>query len=233
MRLKELLLCKPKKRKELKDAIQQSGSNPDKCNILLKQKMQKHKEAWWSNALAVDELERAEMERKTQKEKYADEIATLQKNKAPVKKSIYKLDPILVEGVLKVGSRLNKSELTEEAKHLVILSKDLHITNLILHHIYQELGHSGRNHMLARLRQKYWIPKSNSAIRKVISQCSKCKCLHAKPVIQKMPDLPDDRVIADKLPFTNVGIDFFRPLEIKRGRSLVKRYGVIFTCLTV
>ncbi len=48
-----------------------------------------------------------------------------------------------------------------------------------------------------------------------------------------MADLPEVRVIADKPPFTNVGVDFFGPLEIKRGRSLVKRYGVIFTCLAV
>lgn len=56
MRLKEVLLCKQKKRTELKDAIHQSESNPGKHNILLNQKMQKDKEAWWSNVLTVDEL---------------------------------------------------------------------------------------------------------------------------------------------------------------------------------
>ncbi len=195
----------------------------------LTKRCKKDKEAWWSNALTVDELEQAEIEliRFTQREKFADEIATLQKNKAPVKRSssIYKLDPMLQDGVLRVGGRLNKSALPEETKRPVILSKDLRIATLILQHIHEELGHSGRNHMLARLRQKYWIPKSNSAIRKVTAQCSK--------IIQKMSYLPEDRVIADKPPFTNVGVDFFGPLENKRGRSLVKRYGVIFTCLAV
>ena len=32
-------------------------------------------------------------------------------------------------------------------------------------------------------------------------------------------------------PFTNVGMDYFGPLMVKRGRAEVKRYGVIFTCL--
>lgn len=47
-----------------------------------------------------------------------------------------------------------------------------------------------------------------------------------------MVDLPEERVMPDKAPFTYLGVDYFGPLEGKRGRSLVKRYGVLFTCLT-
>lgn len=47
-----------------------------------------------------------------------------------------------------------------------------------------------------------------------------------------MSDLPVDRITADLPPFTCVGVDYFGPLEVKRGRSTVKRYGVLFTCLT-
>lgn len=48
-----------------------------------------------------------------------------------------------------------------------------------------------------------------------------------------MADLPQERLLPDKPPFTNVGVDYFGPVEIKRGRSIVKRYGVLFTCLTI
>lgn len=47
-----------------------------------------------------------------------------------------------------------------------------------------------------------------------------------------MADLPADRITADLPPFTDVGMDYFGPVEVKWGRSTVKRYGVIFACLT-
>ena len=34
-------------------------------------------------------------------------------------------------------------------------------------------------------------------------------------------------------PFTYVGIDCFGPIEVKQGRSYVKKYGCLLTCLTV
>lgn len=49
---------------------------------------------------------------------------------------------------------------------------------------------------------------------------------------QLMADLPIDRVTPQQAPFTCVGVDYFGPLQVKRGRSQVKRYGCLFTCLT-
>ncbi|XP_071787378.1 uncharacterized protein, partial [Asterias amurensis] len=46
-----------------------------------------------------------------------------------------------------------------------------------------------------------------------------------------MADLPSDRLRPDESPFTRIGMDYFGPFDVKRGRSVVKRYGVIFTCL--
>ena len=46
-----------------------------------------------------------------------------------------------------------------------------------------------------------------------------------------MADMPKERISPDLPPFTNVGVAYFGPIEVKRGRAIVKRYRVIFTCM--
>ncbi|KAG5271401.1 hypothetical protein AALO_G00179310 [Alosa alosa] len=46
-----------------------------------------------------------------------------------------------------------------------------------------------------------------------------------KPGEQKMADLPRERLVMDLPPFSNIGLDYFGPLEVRRGRSTVKRKG--------
>ena len=48
-----------------------------------------------------------------------------------------------------------------------------------------------------------------------------------------MADLPEIRFLPDKSPFTGVRVHYFGPFHVKRGRSLIKGYGVIFTCLAI
>ena len=47
-----------------------------------------------------------------------------------------------------------------------------------------------------------------------------------------MSDLPVERLTPDKPPFHYTGVDFFGPFAVHQGRSCVKRYGCIFTCMT-
>ena len=104
------------------------------------------------------------------------------------------------------------------------------MTTLIIRHTHQQLGHVGRGHILARLRERYWIIGANSAVRQVISACVTCRRNKASPQGQKMADLPSDRLTAAP-PFTYVGMDYFGPYSIKEGRKECKRYGALFTCL--
>lgn len=46
-----------------------------------------------------------------------------------------------------------------------------------------------------------------------------------------MADLQLERLIPNLPPFTNTGADYFEPIEFKKGRNMVKHYGVIFTCM--
>ena len=135
---------------------------------------------------------------------------------------IYKLDPRMINGLLRVGGRLDKAMLQEEAKHPIILRNDSHVAKLILSEIHEASGHSGRNHMLSCLNQKYWIPAAGSVIRRILTRCVVCRRQRGKVLEQRMADLPVDRLTPDEPPFSRVGVDYFGPLEVEKGSECRK-----------
>ncbi|XP_055604848.1 uncharacterized protein LOC129753073 [Uranotaenia lowii] len=48
-----------------------------------------------------------------------------------------------------------------------------------------------------------------------------------------MAALPEARLQAFVRPFTHIGLDYFGPLNVRVGRSVVKRWVALFTCLTI
>jgi len=144
-----------------------------------------------------------------------------------------KLNPVLDgEGILRVGGRLENAAISYDAKHQIILPYRHHVTNLIIQKYHQEAGHLGQEYVLSSLRQQYWIIKGRSAVRRVLSECFVCRKLGAARGEQLMANLPKERLTPEDPPFTSVGVDYFGPLYVKQGRSRVKRYGCVFTCLT-
>ena len=107
------------------------------------------------------------------------------------------------------------------------------MTNLVVEYYHQIAGHSGREYVINHARENFWIVNARSVVRKVLSKCFSCRRRQGPFCEQKMADLPVDRVTPGQPPFTSVGIDCFGPLQVRRGRSLVKRCGVIFTCFSI
>ena len=140
---------------------------------------------------------------------------------------------LFVDGLLRVGGRLASALIPLESKHQIILPKKDHVTNLVAKYYHIISGHSGREYVLNLVREKFWIINASFVIRRVLSKCLSCRRRQRPLCEQKMADLPADRITPDKPPFTSVGVDCFGPLQVRRGRSLVKRYGVIFTCMTI
>lgn len=151
------------------------------------------------------------------------------------KSNIYSLEPILgSDGVLRGSGRLLSAPIPECSKYPIILPRDHHVTKLIVRHVHEFVTrHSGREFVLANIRQTYWIPRCRSLINGILRNCVVCQRLRAVSGSQKMASLPADRVQPENAPFTSVGIDCFGPFYVKRGRSQEKRYGCIFTCLSM
>ena len=154
------------------------------------------------------------------------------------------LKPVVVEGILRVGGRLSRSELPHDAKHPMIIPGKHRITELFIFHVHQTNGHVGVQQVLARTRQQFWIVNGVSSIRTVLNRCHKCKRQSARLGMQVTAPLPVVRVSSDShrliYPFAAVGLDYFGPFYVKHGPvtrttsknpTLNKRYGCIFTCL--
>ena len=147
--------------------------------------------------------------------------------------SIYKLDPILKKGLICVGGRLQRAPIDCNLKHPIILPKSHHVVDLIIRYYHHISGHFGLEYTLSLIRQKYWVVNGRQAVKKVLRDCFICGRRQASVAQQKMEGLPKDRITPSRPPFTYIGVDCFGPFSVKRGRSHVKRYGVLFTCLAI
>ena len=162
------------------------------------------------------------------------EISVLKSGKILKKRSfLYKLDPVLVDNILRVGGRLTNAHLTFDLKHPIIMPESSHLTSLIIYEIHSTVvGHSGVNSALNRLCQRFWIINARVTIRCVISDYTVRRRVKSKPSNQFMADFPPARLkVYDSL-FSQVGVDYFGPFLTKIKRSEVKRYGYLFICMT-
>ena len=233
LKLKGILQSLVKQRKEKESCVNRPYTR-SQSKVTHSQQM--GRKAISEQHINIDDLETAEkcIICFCQRQIFPEEMTRLEMAPSGVKRSspLYKLDPVMEDGILRVGGRLDRSAMPQKSKHPIILSKNMHISSLILRQIHENVGHNGRNHVLSQLRQKYWITGANAAVRKIISKCVECRRVRGRPGEQKMAGLPVERLIPDNPPFTNVGLDYFGPIEVKKARSLVKRYGVIFTCMS-
>ena len=144
--------------------------------------------------------------------------------------SLRSLDPVLdSDGIMRVGGRIRRANLSVTLKNPIILPKSSHITSLIIGHVHERTHHGGRGMTFNELRASgYWIVSGNAMVRQFISKCVTCRHLRGNQGEHMMEDLPKSLI---EPAFTYCGVDFFGPWHVQRGRAVVKRYRALFTCL--
>ena len=169
--------------------------------------------------------------RRVQSLHYGEEIALLAKDK-PVHcdSDLACLTPRLEDGVLVLHGRLK----LEREKKLPILPRRSPLTTMVIRDVHHLNGHVGAAACLTLIRRKYWIVNGLAACKAALHGCLPCRRRHARPLTQVMADLPPERVLPDKPPFSFVGIDYFGPFITKeyRRQTTNKRWGVVFSCLS-
>ena len=138
-----------------------------------------------------------------QREVYPNEVKDLEDGRAvKCSSKIVKLCPSLDDGILRVGGRVFAESIPPGARCPMILPPKHHVTQLLITAYHQKLAHAGQNHILALLRERFWIPKGRSVVRNIVRACTKCKKQRAARMEQMMATLPPFRTTAYEPCFT-------------------------------
>ncbi|XP_055543544.1 uncharacterized protein LOC129729089 [Wyeomyia smithii] len=171
----------------------------------------------------------------TQKSYFPEELGQLQSGHGVNRGSpLHQLNPFLDEnGLVRVGGRLQQSELSFDIMHPILLPRNSMLTAYILLHSHQENLHCGPQQLLASVRRRFWILRGISAARKVCRNCVVCNRTRPARIMQQMGQLPADR-LQPLPPFSITGVDYAGPVNIlsRRTRGAVpsKGYIALFIC---
>ena len=171
---------------------------------------------------------------------FQTELYCLEKGQSLPKDSpLRSLNPFLdSSGILRVGGRLNRSDLPVSEKNPLIIPGNFHIATLVVRYYHGEVQHQGRHFTHGAIRSAgIWIIGGRRLINKVIHECVKCRKTRGKLETQVMADLPPERLSVDA-PFTYVGLDVFGPWTVvarrtRGGMANSKRWAMLFTCMSV
>ncbi|XP_054706599.1 uncharacterized protein LOC129216409 [Uloborus diversus] len=185
------------------------------------------------NTLTAEELIETEnhLIRLEQKIFFKEDYESL-KNGDPIQKDsdLFNFLPFMDENeIIRLGGRLEFAELSTEERHPIILPKRSWLTFLITRREHEKMMHGGTACTLARIRQRFWIPKGRQLVKSVIKKCLICQKYLSKAANQITAPLPFDRSNASP-PFSVCGLDFAGPIYVKIFKEVRKSYIVLFTC---
>ncbi|XP_047041318.1 uncharacterized protein LOC124645549 [Helicoverpa zea] len=175
--------------------------------------------------------------RKYQAQEFKKDINSIKKLGVVSKKS--KLRPLCPwidnKGILRVGGRIQKSNMTESMIHPIIIPSKNHFCTLLVQEAHQNTLHGGPTLMLNYLRSKYWIISAKNMVKACVRKCVTCARQSATITNQFMGQLPTCRVTPAR-PFLHVGVDFAGPINLRvskgRGNKSYKGYICFFVCMT-
>uniref|UniRef100_A0A1B6EB86 Integrase catalytic domain-containing protein n=2 Tax=Clastoptera arizonana TaxID=38151 RepID=A0A1B6EB86_9HEMI len=148
------------------------------------------------------------------------------------------LSPFLDQDqVIRVGGRLQQSDLTPDQIHPIVLPKKHRLTELIAIHFHIKTMHAGPQLLLNVIRRKYWPINGKNLVNKIFRQCISCFRINPKRRTQVMGELPRARVQIPSRAFYNCGVDYCGPFVVKiskrRGTAQTSKcYIALFVCFS-
>ncbi|XP_072400337.1 uncharacterized protein [Diabrotica undecimpunctata] len=136
--------------------------------------------------------------------------------------------------LIRLGGRLRNANVSYNQKFPLLLPTKCQVARSLLEREHIRLLHTGPQNTLSNIRLTYWPLDGLREIKRIIYKCKNCYRFNARPAHQIMADLPKERFQVSR-PFTNVGIDYGGPFQIKssklRRAPICKAYIAVFVCL--
>ncbi|XP_036345864.1 uncharacterized protein LOC118755091 [Rhagoletis pomonella] len=157
----------------------------------------------------------------SQRDCFSSEIAGLSVGgKIAKRSSLYKLSPYLDQsGLLRLSGRIDEATyLPMQARRPILMPAKHIVSTLIVQHFHKINHHQNSAITINAIRQQFWIPNLKPLLKAVQQRCQQCMIDKAKPNQPMMGQLPVNRIT---------------PINVTIGMRKEKRWGVIFTCLTV
>ncbi|XP_065371866.1 uncharacterized protein LOC135963802 [Calliphora vicina] len=188
--------------------------------------------------LSTEELKfaRLRLVKLSQEVDFPQEISELQKKGQIIKNSaLAQLCPFFDSSqILRVGGRIQNSDLDYCSKHPILLKKQNPLTNLLFLDAHIKTLHGGLIQMQAYVVREYWIISSRSVAKRILRKCITCFKYNSKAAQQMMGNLPSVRLKPAR-PFKHSGVDYAGPIVIKqstaRNSVTTKGYICLFICM--
>ena len=128
-----------------------------------------------SSVLTVKELRvgLTALVRQCQREAFPSDLESLGRTKTVSKRSKLLSFTLYLDesNVIRVGGRLDRAQLPYEVRHPIFLPQKHRLTKLIVESYHRLENHGGIDHVLAAIRQKFWIIRGRQEVK-----CFKRKC---------------------------------------------------------
>ncbi|KFD54878.1 hypothetical protein M513_04312 [Trichuris suis] len=122
--------------------------------------------------LAADEIATAEKIwlRRVQRETFEEEHQQLKRNGTFESNSKLTSPDVFLDedDIIRVGGRLQSSDLPERTKHPIVLPSKHAVVDLLIRRAHERQLHAGVEQTLATTRQQFWILRGRSSVIRVL-----------------------------------------------------------------
>ena len=96
---------------------------------------------------------------------------------------------------------------------------------------HKRVHHSGIRSTLAELRSRFWVPRGQQLVKRILCECITCRKLIGKPFSAPLTAVLPGFRVKEAPPFSRVGIDFAGPLYLReKSGQMRKAYDAMFSC---